>query len=224
MDEEKIRQAFSKAKKDIFSLKFQLTEIQSEIQEIKRTLDRQSDSQTDRHINQTQDNQTSTHNFSSTYNLPLEALKPQNTHFSTGNRGVSTDRQTLRQTDRHTQKFALNQESAQPKDMAHLVDSLTTIKSELKQKFKSLTKQEFLVFSLIYQLEEEGNTVDYSLLSDKLSLTESSARDYVQRMIKKQIPIVKTRENNKRILLTISPELKKLLTLSTILQIRDSKA
>jgi len=105
--------------------------------------------------------------------------------------------------------------------MAHLIDSLTSIKTELKQKFKSLTKQEFLVFSLIYQLEEQGNIVDYSLLSNKLSLTESSIRDYVQRMLKKQIPIVKTKENNKRILLTISPELKKLLTLSAILQIRE---
>jgi len=94
MDEEKIRQAFSKAKKDILSLKLRLVEIHQEISELKRTLDRQSDSQTHRHINQTQDNQTSTHNFSSARSMPLEALKPQNTYFSTGNRGVSTDSQT----------------------------------------------------------------------------------------------------------------------------------
>ena len=51
MDEEKIRQAFSKAKKDILSLKLRLVEIHQEISELKRTLDRQSDSQTDRPTN-----------------------------------------------------------------------------------------------------------------------------------------------------------------------------
>ena len=77
------------------------------------------------------------------------------------------------------------------------------------------------VFSTVYQLEEQGFTVDYPLLAQKLSLTESSIRDYIQKLIKKGTPIVKTKENNKRILIQISPDLKKIASLSAIYQLRD---
>jgi len=44
---------------------------------------------------------SSTHPAGSTDNLAFYSLKPQNLGISTGNRGVSTDRQTNRQTIRH---------------------------------------------------------------------------------------------------------------------------
>ena len=78
-----------------------------------------------------------------------------------------------------------------------------------------------LVFSTIYQLEEEQGTTDHKTLSKKLNLSESSIRDYVGRIIKKGIPVEKKRINNKHIQLTISDNLKKIATLSTILQLRD---
>jgi len=78
-----------------------------------------------------------------------------------------------------------------------------------------------LVFSTIYQLEEEKGAADYKSLSSKLKLSESSIRDYVQRIIKKGISVEKKRINNKVIHLFIDPGLKKIAPLSTILTLRD---
>ena len=106
------------------------------------------------------------------------------------------------------------------KDIIEILDSLDNVKKEIRRKFKRLTEQEFLVFSTIYQLE---NTVEvnYRILSEKLGLSESSIRDYVGRLIKKGISLEKTKLNNKNIRLSISEDLKKITTLSTILQLRD---
>jgi predicted transcriptional regulator len=84
-----------------------------------------------------------------------------------------------------------------------------------------LTDQEILVFSILYQLEEETGFTDYKTIAQKLNLTESSIRDYIGRIIKKGIPVEKKRINNKNIRLTLSKNLKKIATLSTILQLRD---
>lgn len=250
MVEDPIKSAFSKVKEDISILKSELQTLTQEISELKRTLnpaDRQSDRQTIRQIkpsdiqNNTTDNSIPTK--TSTDNLSLEALRNQYSNVSTGNGGVSTDRQTDNQTDTSTQnsqikheKFAQSnkfhlQESQEltPKspdfsdsEVSSLVSSLGSVKDSLESKFKSLTKQEFLVFSTIYQLENEGNKVDYYLLSNKLALSESSIRDYVQRMLKKQIPLLKLKENNKKVYLSISSNLKKLANLNTILSFRDN--
>ena len=221
MDEEKIKQAFSSVKQDILNLQSQLSDMKQEIKKLTRTLDtstlRQQTSTDRREISTYQ--QTSTDN--STRNYPLEALKTANSNISTGNKGVSTDSQTDSQTDKNNQKFVQILENTPEKQVLEVVNSLNTIKKELKQKFMSLTKQEFLVFSAIYQLEEQGNIVDYCLLSKRLNLSESSMRDYIQRMLKKQIPIIKTRENNKKILVSISPNLRKLASLPTIIKIRE---
>ena len=188
-----------------------------------------SQKQTLQHINKTN---TPIPAQSSTDNSPFKVLKSQDTYISTGNGGVSTDRQTDRQTDTSTRnqgvKVRLIDELPlktskidQMEKVSQVLNSLDTIKKDLRHKFKHLTNQEFLVFSTIYQLEEEGFPIDYSILAQKLSLTESSIRDYIQRMTKKSIPIEKTKENNKKILLSISPELKKIASLSTIISLRS---
>ena len=79
---------------------------------------------------------------------------------------------------------------------------------------------EMKVFSLLYSLEEKGELVDYRLLASKLELSESSIRDYIGRIMNKGIPIIRERVNNKKILLKISLDLKKIATLDTILQLR----
>ena len=61
---------------------------------------------------------------------------------------------------------------------------------------------------------------DYKTLSKRLNLTESSIRDYIGKLIKKGIPVEKIKLNNKNIQLSISPNLKKIASLSTILQLR----
>jgi len=78
-----------------------------------------------------------------------------------------------------------------------------------------------LVFSTIYQLEEENGFADYKSISEKINLTESSVRDYVSRIIKKGISVEKKKLNNKNIQLIISNNLKKIASLPTILQLRD---
>ena len=166
------------------------------------------------------------------YNLPLKALKTLNLNTSIGNNRVPTDRQTDRQTDNSTGdngiKVRLNNNPIyftadlnNLTDVSTVINSLDNLKKELRQKFKKLTKQEMLIFSTIYQLEDEGFSVNYSLISKKLNLTESSIRDYVQRLFKKGIPLQKTKENNKKIILSIPQELKKIASLDTILQLRD---
>ena len=76
------------------------------------------------------------------------------------------------------------------------------------------------VFSAIYTFEEQGFVVDYSLISQKLGLSESSIRDYVHKIIKKGIPLLKSKENNKKVALSISQDLKKIASLQTILNLR----
>ena len=100
------------------------------------------------------------------------------------------------------------------------------LKRDLKTSISKLTDQEFLVFSTIYQLEQDNSFngfIDYPLLSDKLKLTESSIRDYILRIIKKGIPLNKKKVNNKKIVLSIPTSFKQIATLSSILTFRTQK-
>lgn len=162
----------------------------------------------------------------------FKPLNDQNTPISTGNQGVQTDKQTDRQTDNQTEKSSYNKENTitdinlthnnnsidSAKDM---LDSLDSIKKEIRLKFRRLTDQEMLVFSTIYQQDDEFGYSDYKMIAKKISLTESSIRDYVRRLINKGIPIDKDKINNKEIRLFISPNLKKIASLDTILTLKD---
>ena len=180
----------------------------------------------------------STH--SSTHNALFKALKSQNLGISTGNEGVPTDRQTDRQTDRHIEKgpeiplikpiqiipyLSSSQEQELKTDpiqnAAKILDSLDSLKKEIRLKFKRLTEQEILVFSTLYQLNEEAGFAEYKTLAQKLNLTESSIRDYIARLINKGIPVEKTKINNKTIQLKVADSLKKVASLATILKLRD---
>jgi predicted transcriptional regulator len=174
------------------------------------------------HIPQTQNLSFSTHYNTSIKNITLEDLKRQDISFSTGNRGVPTDRQTNQQTDRHIDFSSKSGENPSPLENASkILDSPDNMKNEIRIRFKRLTEQELLVFSTIYQLDEEKGYSDYKILSEKLGLSESSIRDYIGRLIKKGIPVEKQKINNKTVNLTISHELKKLASLSTILKLRE---
>jgi hypothetical protein len=119
-------------------------------------------------------------------------FKPQNAEIlnvSNGNEGVPTDRQTNQQTNQQT-NFNVNNNFLKDsslqdnfnkssynnnyiRDAADLLDSLDNIKKEIRLKFKKLTEQELIVFSTIYQFDEENGYSDYKLLSNRLGLTES---------------------------------------------------
>jgi biotin operon repressor len=224
-----IKDAFQNVKKDIDDLKHLKESVKEnrekliEICEIMQNLYKKINN-LDKTLKQTdstqkQENKTdSTH--SSTHNGLFKPLKAQNMSISIGNEGASTDRQTDRQTNRQTQKTLKNQENTVD-NAAEILDSLDNIKKEIRLKFRRLTEQEMLIFSTVYQLEEEKGFSDYKTISEKLNLTESSIRDYIGRLIKKGIPVEKTKINNKSVQLNISSNLKKIANLSTIMHLRD---
>lgn len=243
MDE--IKEAFSRVKQDIdflyseiselkqstFSITESLKSIQNSLEDLKLkdTQIQQTDKPTDR---QTDNPITPTHNqqkvlsvpITSTDDVDFKPLKPEFLTLSIGNEGVPTDRQTDKQTNQQIHKSSYNQKNIEKTSIDNAIevlDSLDNLKKEIRLKFKRLTDQEMTVFSLLYQLSEQQGFSDYKTLSSKLNLTESSIRDYIGRLIKKGIPVEKTKINNKMIQLSISENLKKIVTLPTIMQLRD---
>lgn len=240
-----IKEAFQRVRADIDSLKFnmenlnlQLNDINESIMELRQTiialkqeralkkeqekpLIQESNAPTHPLENQTQVDQTPTHN------TLFNPLKDQNLGISTGNEGVPTDKQTHQQTNRHTENTLIFEKIPSPeekdviKDAADILDSLDTLKKEIRLKFKRLTEKELLVFSTLYSLDEEYGHADYKNLAIELQLTESSIRDYVGRLISKGIPVDKVKVNNKTIHLRVSESLKKVASLSTILKLID---
>ena len=246
---DKIKESFDNVKNDmstihseINTLREEFEKIRNEMVELCQILSKIND-KVDKDASSlspttpTQNPTTPTH--TSTHNLPPESLSNQNMAISTGNEGVPTDKQTNRQTNRQ-QQISFSDEECEgnfnPSDIkdspfrdsphsiddaAKILDSLDSIKKEIRLKFKRLTDQEILVFSTLYQIEENTGPTDYKTIAEKLNLTESSIRDYVGRLIKKGIPVDKKRINNKNISLSISKNLKKIASLSTILKLRD---
>ena len=225
MKEDQIRSAFTNVRQDMDFLANEITQIKQQITEIKQFLDDFSTS-TLRHKNATH-LATSTHN--TTVPQEIGGLKYPNLDSSIGNEGASTDRQTDTSTDTSTHnllKIPENQENktieSDIEKATNILDSLDALKKQIRLKFKRVTQQEMLVFSTIYQLEEQvPNTVTYKEIALKLGLSESSIRDYVQRMMNKGIPIKRHKINNKTLILSISSELKRVATLSTIIKLRE---
>ena len=229
-----IKESFQRVKQDISFLnqelgflKKELTETREKIAEICEILIK-INKKVGKRASTQEPLKTTSSTHPSTHLTPFKPLKPLNLPISTGNQGVSTDRQTDRQTDKNTENlFEISQKEIQPRsqdtieDAAKIIDSLDRLKKEIRLKFKRLTEQEVLVFSTIYQLDEEEGHTDYKKVAKRLNLTESSIRDYVGRLIKKGIPVDKKRINNKNISLSISHNLKKIASLSTILKLRD---
>jgi len=232
--EDNLKEAFNKVKGDINFLHGELLDIKTTIndlhdimKDLSFKLDNQekqpsTDRQTVRQLNTT-NNVPSTHN--TTVPQEVGGLISSNLPISIGNQGVSTDRQTDTKTDNSTHISLVNSDKTIDSNINEatiILDSLDSLKKEIRLKFKNLTTQEMLVFSTIYQLEEQGNTeITYKLISKTLRLSESSIRDYVQRMINKGISIQKAKVNNKKLLLSISLNLKKIASLPTIMQLRE---
>ncbi len=232
-----IRQAFLRVKQDIFSLGNEIQQIKLELVDLKTELKLISSfiedlrvknflnqAPTDEQEKPTIPTHNPTHPETPTDNLAYNSLKSQYMPFSIGNGGVPTDRQTNQQTDQHIiqhittpTKLALDKlEKAK-----EILENLDALKKELRIKFKSITPQELVVFSMLYQLDDEKQEVDYKLLASRLNLSESSIRDYIIKIQKKGIPLVKEKLNNKRIILRISEELRRIASLETILKLRE---
>tara|TARA_Y100000296_G_scaffold84801_1_gene118908 strand:- start:270 stop:902 length:633 start_codon:yes stop_codon:yes gene_type:complete len=206
-----IKEAFKNVKEDMDFL-FQ------ELQEIKRTL---SEITTQMAKDSPDLGKNPTINNKFLKNSPSNPLKSQISLISTGNQGVPTNQQTNQQTNQHPPISRGNSEITNIHKVSEILSSLDELKKEVRFKFKKLTNQEMLIFSTIYQLEEEGFVVDYNTISNKLNLSEISIRDYVRKITKKGIPLNKLKENNKKIVFSIPQDLKKIASLNTIIQLRE---
>ena len=232
-----IKEAFLKVKKDILFLSNEISQLRLEIDDLKgvimhsHKIDNQTenptnnitDSSTIRHIISTGSvNTTDNSTHSSTVPYEIEGLKNPNFGVSIGNEGASTDRQTDRQTDSSTHNIQEKTIDSDIKKASEILNSLDHLKKEIRLKFRRLTDQEMAVFSTIYQLEEQNyEEITYKQIAKNLKLSESSIRDYVQRMVHKGISIKKNKINNKKILLSISPDLKRIASLPIILSLRE---
>lgn len=167
----------------------------------------------------------------------LKGILSNFTDCSIGNKGVQTDR--LQTHSRHA--LSTNQGKNNKKDIlgttnnikedvgttgntlnaGDIVNLVADFKQDIQRKFKNLTEQEFFIFSVVYSLEEQLGAVSYKDISNKVGLTESAIRDYIRSLIKKGVQIQKEKMNNKVIFLKISPELKSLVSLDNLMQLRN---
>lgn len=217
-----IKEAFQKIKEEMLSLREEILNISLRISTLEI---QQKGIQTPTHTTIPAD--IPVHN--PTVPQEIEGSKMPFFEVSTGNRGVPTDSSTDRPTDQQTNNTYQKEISKHPPDSIlalerakQALDSLDSIRKEIRLKFKRLTNKEMLLFSTIYSLEErEIEEITYKLLANNLNLTESSIRDYTNKLILKDIPIVKTKLNNKQISLKISSEFQRIASLQTILRLRD---
>lgn len=171
--------------------------------------------------------------YSGTSHAKNEADKPY-LAFSIGNAGVPTlPQQTNTQSNtspahdftnklQHIQDQETFNEHRELKRTS-IKELVASLKADLKSKFKSLTKQEFYVFSTMYTLEQElGKPLTYRDIALKTGLTDSTIRDYIARLMAKGIPVSKEKSNNKDILLRISEELRNLATLDNLSSIKSN--
>ena len=229
MPDEEIKKAFQRVKEDVFylgeditNLRLELLDIKKELRTLNEYLEKQKiaslESPTHEQKQPTfqQINPTIPTNNSS-YNHKLSPNNPS----SIGNEGVPTDRQTDQQTDRHISNTSFSTQNSSLNKAGEILENLDNLKKEIRLKIKRLTDQEMKIFALIYSLEEQGEAVDYKILANKTNLSESSIRDYVLKITNKNLPITKEKLNNKRVLLNISPDFKKIASLDTLLRLRE---
>jgi len=220
-DEDAIREAFSHIKQDIIDLKREIYFLKREIIDLKA-----KNAPIPTHIQQTNQEIEQTQHIIS----PDKPYLPS----SIGNDGVPTDKQTdNKQTNRQALEpyfntISLSQTSQFPDDKLEkstqtgsLMSLVTNLKEEMRQNFLKLTKQEFLIFSVVYSLDDEGVQVTYPLIAAKTRLSESSIRDYISRIIEKGITLEKHKINNKQVIIRVKDELKSLATLDSLVKLRE---
>jgi hypothetical protein len=246
-----LKEAFAKVKNDIFTVGNEISLVKSELVDIKNTLSLLSDSLNTMKIDildlknmPKYPTHIPTHQVNNppypaipsdnpTVPVEIRGLKYPNMSTSTRNGGVPTDRQTNQQTDIYTQNsvdtanFTSQNILKKPlktqiQEAEELLNGLDNLKKEIRLKFKTITNQEMLIFSTIYQLESEfPEGIEYRHIALKLKLSESSIRDYVQKLISKGIPVDKIKLNNKKILLKIGSKLKNIAPLETLIKLRE---
>ncbi|MDP3919131.1 MAG: hypothetical protein Q8Q35_04500 [Nanoarchaeota archaeon] len=86
--------------------------------------------------------------------------------------------------------------------------NMTKFREELPLILANVSRQEFLTFLTIYQQEESTGKSTYGSIANELNLSSGCVRSYVSALIKKGLPIVKVKYNNKIIILSIPNEIR----------------
>lgn len=183
IDEGIIKNSFKLARKETDSLKSEILQIKGVLEEIKAEI---------RGLKEAPKSEDLT--------SPQEEFDL----VSTGNQGVLS-KQINEQANKQTNEQILK--SKQISKQASETRNYGALKG-LESTFKSLTKQEFHVFLIIYQLEDEGLIPNYNEISQRLSLTLSCLRAHICSLAKKGAPITKTRLKNNSITLSIDKDFK----------------
>ena len=194
--EEKVKKSFLKVKEDINNLEDQI----KDIKEILRLQQEQIEliSQKIDKISQISTKET---DFNTIY-----------TPSSIGNEGVCASKHASMQAPVHINT------REKPKNKSDF-DSISTV----DKLFLTLTKKEFLVFLSIYQLEDDIGNVTYGDLSKHLTVTEGCVRSHIVSLIKKGIPILRNKINNRIIILSISLEFRDLGIKSRLFNLYSQK-
>ena len=174
---ENVKNSFKKAREHMDELEIQIKEQNKEITALKDKIEEL--------LNKFYD-----------YKLKNEIL---NDKISTGNEGVlnkQTNKQTVKQTNKQLNKQTIIDQTGE----------ISKFQLNIEEYFRTLTKQELLVFLTIYQLEEELNRkIKFSDISSRLKLSESCIRGYIKRLLQKGMPLIRTKIKYKIVLISLSP-------------------
>lgn len=217
-----IKEAFGKVKQEIATLQHEMQQTNQQIQSLNEIIINLS--QQISALQQTNTSQLPTNQHTET------SYNEGKTPLSTGNEGVPTNKPTNQQTNKHSGnegvsafKPAVTRTEEKLNELSSLVTSFHEAQTHLKKQFTSLTKQEFTVYATIYQLQLEQKAVEYRLLAQKLGLTEISVRDYTLKLLKKGVPLLKIKHNNKKVLLAIPEALTQIASLPALLALYEKQ-
>ena len=119
----------------------------------------------------------------------------QNETISIGNEGVQASKQLSKQASKQLSTSFFN---------------IKGIPEPFSRGFQSLTSREFMVFLMIYQLEEEKGFANFKDIAERLKLSRGCIRGYVYSLIHKDAPILSQKPNNRSVILTIQPHFRDL--------------
>lgn len=192
----KLKLAFDKIKLDISTLKSDDNTIKSDISSLKSDL---------QEIKQLIANLT-----------PNNELKQELTdsNISIGNEGV------LRHSSNTTTTLQHRPDTDQTPQLKKSPNKdLSEIKKDITNRFRSLTKQQFRVFSTIYTLEDEKQqAITHKELAKVLKLSQSSVRQYVSELLNRDIPLTKQKSGNNQVFLSIPEEFRNLTLYEKLLK------
>jgi len=193
VNEEAIKQAFDRVKEDIKDLKDEISQIKRDLEEVKSKIKFQKE------VLKSEDLASPQEDF-----IPI----------STGNKGVANSQR--QPTDDRPPTANDNRRQTPTIEI-----TLSELKESLNSAFRSLTNREFSVFMALYELDKEkGGDITYYELAQRLNLSESTIRDFVNQLIRKKIPIEKYKEFNNKVSLSIKEEFRRLNLYQNLLKLR----